>query len=469
MSKTIVPGKRNCPISIYGSYVTGTKQLATVAATKVKELSIDDDDSDSDRHDAAQASETEKQRILNTEATLALLTDSLLPASVFDIETSSSDDNQASAIPTVRSHSSFDMGALLPPSENNESDADSSQVHLSPSVPAPRFEKTLAERCAEDTKFLASSKHLDDFRRYCPAMPPRVTCFPHQKDDPDNPLLISVSGCPALPSGVDAEHIMSEVEQDLCACDCNKAKLLWSNWDYFHGVTTARQLTTELVAMTKDRHYQIVLLGGAFTNSVWATNRTLHHDKQLFYDIITTHGQQQHGTFCPAFSKVPLGTVGLSFLLTLPISAILHYLNHHGIPLNSIPWTIAHQDNGEVMASLPTATQPPFVEWMTFLLALLQFLHAAMMEQDLAYSIMHHQSLHKNMSALNNFDAYAFLAQHFPREAAALSNNDSIFAKSSKYRMDIQYKCSAKWAVFLYYMVHNSYPPQYADKTYDMD
>ena len=64
---------------------------------------------------------------------------------------------------------------------------------------------------------------------------------------------------------------------------------------------------------------------------------------------------------------------------------------------------------------------------------------------------------------------------------AALSNNDSIhefvallqrasvFAKSSKYRMDIQYKCSAKWAVFLYYMVHNSYPSQYADKTYDMD
>jgi len=128
VSKTIVPGKRNCPISIYGNYVTGTKQLATVAATKVKELSIDDDDSDDDRHNATQASDTEKQRMLNTEATLALLTDSLLPASVFDIETSSSDDNQASASPTVRSHSSFDMGALLPPSENNESDADSSQV-----------------------------------------------------------------------------------------------------------------------------------------------------------------------------------------------------------------------------------------------------------------------------------------------------------------------------------------------------
>jgi len=82
----------------------------------------------------------------------------------------------------------------------------------------------------------------------------------------------------------------------------------------------------------------------------------------------------------------------------------LHYLNHHGIPLNIIPWTISHQDNGEAMASLPTATQSPFVEWMTFLLALLQFLHAAMMEQDLAYSIMHHQSLHEIMSTwLNTF------------------------------------------------------------------
>ena len=116
---------------------------------------------------------------------------------------------------------------------------------------------------------------------------------------------------------------MSAVEQELCACDNNKAKLIWSNWDYFHGVTSAKQLQADLNAMNKDRHHQIVLLGGAFTNSVWATNKTLHHDKQLFYDVITKQGQQQHCTFCPAFSKIPLGTVGLSFFLILPIPAIL--------------------------------------------------------------------------------------------------------------------------------------------------
>jgi hypothetical protein len=250
---------------------------------------------------------------------------------------------------------------------------------------------------------------------------------------------------------------MSAVEQDLCACEVSKAKLIWSNWDNFHGVATAQQLKADLVAMNKDRHHQIVLLGGAFTNSVWATNRTLHHDKQLFYNVVTTHGQQQHGKFCPAFSKVPMGTVGLSFLLTLPIPAILHYLNHHGIPLNSIPWTIAHQDNGAAMMSIPTATQPPFVEWMTFLLALLHFLHAAMMEQDLAYSIMRHQPLHENMSALSNFDAYAFLAQHFPlsnngsiHESVALLQRASAFAKSSKYRMDIQYRLCRRSIVTMF-------------------
>jgi hypothetical protein len=42
---TVIPGKRNCPISIYGDYVMGTKKLATVAEAKKKELSIDDDDS----------------------------------------------------------------------------------------------------------------------------------------------------------------------------------------------------------------------------------------------------------------------------------------------------------------------------------------------------------------------------------------------------------------------------------------
>jgi hypothetical protein len=130
----------------------------------MKELSIDDDGSDEDRHDAAPASETEKQRILNTEATLALLTDSLLPASVFSY------DNQAKAITTVRSHPSFDIGALLPTSENNESDTIRENT---------RLEKTLAEHCVDDKKFLSSSKYHQDFRRYCPAMPPSVTCFPH--------------------------------------------------------------------------------------------------------------------------------------------------------------------------------------------------------------------------------------------------------------------------------------------------
>jgi len=52
------------------------------------------------------------------------------------------------------------------------------------------------------------------------------------------------------------------------------------------------------------------------------------------------------------------------------------------------------------------------------------------------------------------------LAQHFPRE---------IMIAFTNLCKEFQYKCSAKWAVFLYYMVHNSYPPQYADKTYDMD
>lgn len=133
------------------------------------------------------------------------------------------------------------------------------------------------------------------------------------------------------------------------------------------------------------------------------------------------------------------------------------------------------------MESLPINTQLPFEEWLTFLLALLNFLHKAMTEEELAYSIMHTQSSDKNMSTLRNFDAYAFLSQQFPREAAALSINDSIqdsaallqrasvFAKSSKYQMDIKYKCSARWAIFLYYIVHNRYPTKHSEATYDLD
>jgi hypothetical protein len=290
----VIPGKRNCHLSIYGNYVTGTKKLATITKIKDQENSIDNENSDDfvDTTASMPVSEQERQRTVNDTATSALLTDSLLPASVLDIEASSLDYDYDS-----------DKGIPVPP------------------IPVQLIGLTLAEHCIKDEKFLASYKHLQDFRRYCPTMPPRVTRFPYQPDDPDNALLlddvsvIPLPGCEVLPPGVDAEHILSEIEQELCAREIDKTKLIWSNWDYFHGVKSASQLQTELVATTKERYHQIVLLGGAFTNSVWATDSTLHHDRQLFYNVITNHGLLQHGTFCPALSNIPLGTVGLGLLL----------------------------------------------------------------------------------------------------------------------------------------------------------
>ena len=119
--------------------------------------------------------------------------------------------------------------------EASSSDDDDPDKGLTvPLMPVPLIELTLAERCVKDEKFLTSSQHLQDFCRYCPTMPPRVSRFPHQPDDPDNALLlddvsvISLPGCQMLPPGVDVEHIMSEVEQELCSRERDKAKLIWS-------------------------------------------------------------------------------------------------------------------------------------------------------------------------------------------------------------------------------------------------
>ena len=148
---TVIPGKRYCPISIYGNYVTGTKKLETIVKPKVAEMSIDDEDSD-DLAGEPPTSEKERQRRLNNRASTALLNDSLLPDSAFDIEASSSDDNknQVKAITTFRSHPSFDMGALLPTATANEeksdSETNSTQIEAAPLAPVPRLELTLAER-----------------------------------------------------------------------------------------------------------------------------------------------------------------------------------------------------------------------------------------------------------------------------------------------------------------------------------
>ena len=85
-----------------------------------------------------------------------------------------------------------------------------------------------------------------------------------------------------------------------------------------------------------------------------------------------------------------------------------------------------------------------------------------------AYALMHVQYALEHEPTLTEADAAEFVRVHFPDEGRllkqttdhlALLQRASNFAHSRRYKAEVYAQCSVKWAVFLYYIVHNKYPP----------
>ena len=478
LPEVIIPGKRYCPTEKYGNFVgKGKKTIATSRRKKKCASTSSDEDSPSsvsDANDVALTSTPSQKMTQHVQPLAAFMSDSLIPASALD-----------HTQPALLS-AAFDTTTLLPAAQLGvHSDVAITTVDeeriddISDSDSDIDVALTLIETHLMNESHVTSGQNSLQFQRFCRDVPPLVSKYPYPPDEPG--FCLSPSACHTiLPQGTDAEHVMSGTEQDLCNGELTRAKLVYLYWNFLHGLKSVAELRDKVMAVTSATHPYLVVLGGAFTNSVWSSNNTLQHDRQLFYDVVSEHGVIQFDTYTPDFAKVPLGSLSANLLLTLPIKAIFGYLHHHRVPIRLIPWNIIQQQNGDLMESLPTNTQPPFDIWMQYLLVLLEFVHQAMRNRDHAYPIMYQQFRSTTVASLTDYDADVFLETHFPLEAATLSHDrkprDSValleranaFALQIKYRLDVYNACSLKWAAFLYYLVHNKFPHLDAVTSYDI-
>jgi hypothetical protein len=231
-----------------------------------------------------------------------------------------------------------------------------------------------------------------------------------------------------------------------------------------------------LLGLTKNEHLDVVMVGEGFTNSVWDHASTLQYDVQKLWYYVQTHGTQQYDTVVPDFGHVPLKHVTLSFLLLLPITAVFGYLAYHGVDVTRTPWQLT--STLDDVGRLPVSTRVPFAIWHNYLVVLLDHLHGLMSNEEDAYALMHAQYALGSEQTLTKEDAVDFVKTHFPDEGRllqqpadhlALLQRATHFARNRKYTAEIYTRCTAKWVVFLYYIINNAYPPKSNRSLYQSD
>ncbi len=120
------------------------------------------------------------------------------------------------------------------------------------------------------------------------------------------------------------------------------------------------------------------------------------------------------------------------------------------------------------VGQLPVGTRVPFAIWHNYLIILLDYLHGLMSNEEDAYALMHKHYALDHEPTLTKEDAADFVHVHFPDEGPllkqptdhlALLHRATTFALSRKYKAEVYARCSVKWAVLLYYIVNNKYPP----------
>ena len=277
-----------------------------------------------------------------------------------------------------------------------------------------------------------------------------------------------------LPTLQDADSVMNKQQRRSCEDAPTRCKYHYLCQKAFWGATSIDELQTGFTAVTKDYHMDVVMIGEGFTNSVWDHTNTLQFDVQKLWFYLKTYGRVQYDTVVPYFGEIPLAAVTLDFFMMLPIKAVFGYLTYHGVDVLRTPWQIT--STIEQIQSLPVSTQVPYSAWKNYLIILLDYLHGIMRDEEDAFALMHVQYMVLQSPTLTKQDATAFIQAQFPSEGQLLqmpvANNRSsdhlallsraiVFAKSRKYKGEVYDKCSVKWVVFLYYILHKSYPPQF--------
>ena len=126
------------------------------------------------------------------------------------------------------------------------------------------------------------------------------------------------------------------------------------------------------------QHAHLVIIAGAFTNSVWPSSSTFQVDKQKFWTALSEHGDEGFGSLFARFQEVPFSAVTLEYFLLLPVSAIIGYLVHHHISFQETRWFHSRLplDTIRKLYTLPAETKVHYTDWVSYLIDMVHYLHA---------------------------------------------------------------------------------------------
>jgi len=125
---------------------------------------------------------------------------------------------------------------------------------------------------------------------------------------------------------IDGTHILTPAERDFCQSQQSRWALLYIIAKDLHKAPKVKDFAKEILAWPSTMHTHLVVLAGAFTNTVWPLNNTYRQDKLKFGLVLSRHACNEYESLFAKFSNVPLSVLRIEYLLLLPIAAIIGYI-----------------------------------------------------------------------------------------------------------------------------------------------
>ena len=122
------------------------------------------------------------------------------------------------------------------------------------------------------------------------------------------------------------KYFLTIAEQSFYRSQQARWQLLYLVAKDLHQKPDIQALKTDMLQWPVSMHARLVLMAGAFKNTIWPLDSSYAEDKQKFWIALTEHGVRNFDSLYAAFGTAPLSAVTLEYLLLLPISAIVGYL-----------------------------------------------------------------------------------------------------------------------------------------------
>ena len=116
----------------------------------------------------------------------------------------------------------------------------------------------------------------------------------------------------------DGDHLLSPAERAFCSSLQSRWQVLYLAVKDFQVFPKVEHWKKKSLIWPVARHAQLVIIAGAFTNSVWPSSSTFQVDKQKFWTALSEHGDEGFGSLFARFQEVPFSAVTWSIFFYFP-------------------------------------------------------------------------------------------------------------------------------------------------------